>query len=218
MTHIFVVKLTIIGSDNGLSPGRRHAIIWTNAGILLIEPLGTNFIEILIGIQTFSFNKMHLKMSSAKWRPFCLGLNVLSCVSLNIIIINLIPRLPLCTIWNETWHMWFNPSWAIQLTGWKENWKCHSFKRHSFHCFNAGHLNSRKMVSGGCGYSNHDKSMYIARQHRCHDINKISTGFDQYKGERYDEIVENSVSSLEKNLVPWAFPIHLIGTLPWCAQ
>ena len=48
-----------------------------NAGILLIVPLGTNFSEILIGIQTFSIKKMHLKMSSAKWRPFCLGLNVL---------------------------------------------------------------------------------------------------------------------------------------------
>ena len=78
VTHICVVKLTIIGSDNGLSPGRRQAIIWTNAGILLIGPLGTNFIQILIGIQTFSFKKMHLKMSSAKWRPFYLGLNVLT--------------------------------------------------------------------------------------------------------------------------------------------
>ena len=43
MTHICVCKLNIIGSDNGLSPGRRRAIIWNNAGILLIEPLGTNF-------------------------------------------------------------------------------------------------------------------------------------------------------------------------------
>ena len=54
-----------------------QAIIWTNAGILLTGPLGTNFNEILIGIQTFSLQKMHLKVSSAKWRPFCLGLNVL---------------------------------------------------------------------------------------------------------------------------------------------
>ena len=77
VTHICVGKPTIIGSDNGLSPDRRQAIIWTNAGILLIAPLGTNFSEILNGIQTFSFKKMHLKMSSAKWRPFCLGLNVL---------------------------------------------------------------------------------------------------------------------------------------------
>ena len=77
VTHICVGKLTIIDSDNGLSPGRRQAIIRTNAGILLIGPLGTNFNEILISIQTFSFKKMHLKMSSAKWRAFCFGLNVL---------------------------------------------------------------------------------------------------------------------------------------------
>ena len=78
MTHICVGKLTIIGSDNGLSPGRRQAIIWTNAGILLIGNLGTNFSEILIAIEIFSFKKMHLKMSSAKWRPLCLGFNVLN--------------------------------------------------------------------------------------------------------------------------------------------
>ena len=46
VTHICVGKLTIIGSDYGLSPGRRQAIIWTNDGILLIGPLGTNFSEI----------------------------------------------------------------------------------------------------------------------------------------------------------------------------
>ena len=80
VTHICVGILTIIGSDNGLSTGRRQAIIWTNAGILLIEPLGTNFSEILIGIQIFSFTKMRLKMPSAKWRPFCLDLNVLTAV------------------------------------------------------------------------------------------------------------------------------------------
>ena len=78
MTHICVNKLTIIGSDNGLSPGRRQAIIWTSDGILLIGPLRTNFSEILIGIRTFSFRKMHLKMSSAEWRPFFLGLNELN--------------------------------------------------------------------------------------------------------------------------------------------
>ena len=77
VTHICVNKLTIIGSDNGLSPDRRQAIIWTNAGILLIGPLGTNFSEILIEIHALAFRKMHLKMSSGKWRPFCLGLNVL---------------------------------------------------------------------------------------------------------------------------------------------
>ena len=78
VTHICVGNLTIIGPDNGLLPGRRQAIICTNAGILSIGPLGTNFSEIQIGIQTVSYKKMHLKMSSVKWRPFCLGLNVLT--------------------------------------------------------------------------------------------------------------------------------------------
>ena len=78
VTHICVSKLSINGSDNGLAPRRRQAIIWTNNGILLIGPLGTNFSEILIKMYTFSFKKMHLKILSGKWRPFCLGLNVLS--------------------------------------------------------------------------------------------------------------------------------------------
>ena len=70
VTHICVSKLTIIGPDNGLSPDRRQAIVWTNAGLLLIGPLGTNFNEILIEILTFPFKKMRLKVSSAKRRPF----------------------------------------------------------------------------------------------------------------------------------------------------
>ena len=78
MTHICISKLTIIGSDNDLSPGRYQAIIWTNAGLLSIGTLRTNFSEILSETNTFSFKKMHLKMSSAKWRPLCFGLNVLT--------------------------------------------------------------------------------------------------------------------------------------------
>ena len=76
--HIYISKLTIFGSHNGLSPSRRQAIIWTNAGILLIRNLGTNFSEILEEIHSLSFSKMHLEMSSAKWRLFGLGLNELS--------------------------------------------------------------------------------------------------------------------------------------------
>ena len=83
VTHICVSDLTPIGSDNGLSPCRRHAIIWTNARILLIGPLGTIFSEILIEIHTFSFKKMYLKMPSAKWRLFRLGLNVIICIGTN---------------------------------------------------------------------------------------------------------------------------------------
>ena len=63
VTHICVSKLSILGSDNGLSPT-------TNAEMLLSWPLGTNFSEILIDINTFSFKKMYLKMSSGKLRPF----------------------------------------------------------------------------------------------------------------------------------------------------
>ena len=77
VTHICVSDLTSIGSDNGLSPGRRQAIIRTNAGILLIRPLWTNFSEFLVAILIFSLKKMRLKVSSVKRRPFCLGLNEL---------------------------------------------------------------------------------------------------------------------------------------------
>ena len=60
MTHICIGYLTIIGWDNGLSPGRCQANIWTNAGIILIKPYGRNFSEILIEMHTLSFKKMHL--------------------------------------------------------------------------------------------------------------------------------------------------------------
>ena len=77
VSYIYVIKLNIIGSDNGLSDGRRQAIIWTNAGILLIWLLGTNFSEMLVGIPKFSFKKMHFKTTSAKRQPIFLGLNML---------------------------------------------------------------------------------------------------------------------------------------------
>ena len=66
LTHICIGTKNNIGSDNGLSPGRRQVIIWTNAGILLIGPLGTNFSGILSEIHTFSFKTMQFKTSSAK--------------------------------------------------------------------------------------------------------------------------------------------------------
>ena len=77
VTHICVSKLTIIGSDNGVAPGRRQAIIWTSAGILLIQTLGTNFNENLRWNSCiFIQETMYWKMLSAKWCPICLGLNV----------------------------------------------------------------------------------------------------------------------------------------------
>ena len=76
VTHICVSKLTIIGSVNGLSPGRRQAIIWTNDGIVLIWPLGTNFNEISIEVHTFSikkdaFENIVWKMAAILSRPQC---------------------------------------------------------------------------------------------------------------------------------------------------
>ena len=99
MTHICLSKLTIIGSDNGRSPGRRQVIIWTNAGILLIRTSGTDVSKIVSETPTFSFTKMHLKVSSAKWRLFRLGLNVL-------IIIWMIPTSTFssCCVWNNLGH------------------------------------------------------------------------------------------------------------------
>ena len=79
VTHICVIKLSIIGSDNGLSPGRRQAIIWTSAETLLISALRTNFSEIFSDIQMSWFKKIHLKMSSENGGHFvsasmCYGL------------------------------------------------------------------------------------------------------------------------------------------------
>ena len=98
LTHICVIKVTVIGSDNGLSPDRHQAIIWTNAEKWLIGPLGTNFDEILIKIHTFSFKKIHLKMSSGKWRPFCLSLNVLTAICHRLHVRELL----------KLWKLWFS--------------------------------------------------------------------------------------------------------------
>ena len=77
------VNQVSMGSGNGLSPIGRQAIIWTSAGLLSIGPLVTNFSEILIKIQIFSFTKMHLKISSAKRRPFVQGDTSNQCKSSN---------------------------------------------------------------------------------------------------------------------------------------
>ena len=75
VTPIFVSKLAIICSNNGLSSDRRQAIIWTNAGILFIWPLGTKISDMLIEINPFHSRKR--TWMSAKCGPFCPGLNVL---------------------------------------------------------------------------------------------------------------------------------------------
>ena len=78
MTHICVSKPTTIGSDNGLSPGRRQAIIWSNAGILLIGTEGRNLSEILIEIHIFSlknaFENIVWEMAAILSRPQCVNM------------------------------------------------------------------------------------------------------------------------------------------------
>ena len=58
------VNLTIIASDNGLSPVRCQAINCSNAGLLLIGLMGTNFSEIFINMKQISHKKLSLKISS----------------------------------------------------------------------------------------------------------------------------------------------------------
>ena len=80
VTHICVSNLTIIGSDNGLSHGRCLAIIWTNAGILLIEPLGTNLsaISIVVCILENAFENVVCDMAAILSRPQCVYYVVLA--------------------------------------------------------------------------------------------------------------------------------------------
>ena len=124
--HICVSKLTIIGSDNGLSPGRCQAIIWTSAGILLIRTIGTNFGEILGKIHLFSFSEMHLKMSSAKCRLFGLGLNELRdmhegslkidifCMEVPIRIARPVHHM------TKRYHISYHEWWSQSILGWKK--------------------------------------------------------------------------------------------------
>ena len=80
MRHILYasVKKATSGSENGLSPDRHQAIIWTNAGLVLIKSTRTNFCEIWIKVKQFLSKKINLKISSSNWRLFFLDLNVLT--------------------------------------------------------------------------------------------------------------------------------------------
>ena len=127
VTHICVNKLTIIGSDNSLSPGRRQAIIWTNAGILLIWTLETNFSDILSKFHTFSFKKIHLKISSTTLQQFCLGLTWTSRIELTAqqtspVWIILPHKDPIyhqeCIIWFYSYQYYFWNSRHVHLKHW----------------------------------------------------------------------------------------------------
>ena len=126
MTHICVGKLTIIDSVNGLSPGRRQAIIWISVGVLLIGPLGTNFSEIFIEIQAFSFAKMHLKTSSGKWPPSCLDLNVLTISNIIGIMVLFLRITPTCLLFASPKH--HRTCGHIKDETAKESWWCHQME------------------------------------------------------------------------------------------
>ena len=114
VTHICVSKLTTISLDNGLSPGRRKAIIWTNAGILLTGPLGTNFNEILIDIYIFVL-KNAFENDGRKWQPSCPSLNVLKTLRY-LIDIDLFWNCQRATlVISQFWYMYIMP-WCRQAT------------------------------------------------------------------------------------------------------
>ena len=75
VTHICVSKLSIIG-DNGMSPDPPSHYLNQCWNIVKCNLKST--VQKLIEIHTFSFKNIHLKISSGKWRPFWLGLNVLT--------------------------------------------------------------------------------------------------------------------------------------------
>ena len=85
VTHVCVSTLTIIGSDNGLSPGRCQTILWTNR-VLLIRTSVTNFSETFSEIHIFSFNKCIWKCRLQNGGHFvsasmCLYHTLTSCVN-----------------------------------------------------------------------------------------------------------------------------------------
>ena len=77
VTHICFRKLTIIGSDNGLSPGRRPAIIWTNTEYCQLDPWEQTSVKFSVKFIYFHWENAFENVVH-KWRPFCFGLNVLS--------------------------------------------------------------------------------------------------------------------------------------------
>ena len=88
VVHRCIVNWTIIGSDYGLSPGWCQAINWTNAGISLMGPLGTNLNEIVIEIHTFSSKNMHWKCRLQNGGYFVSALiwyqdDIMTCTHLN---------------------------------------------------------------------------------------------------------------------------------------
>ena len=127
LTHIYVTESCSTASDNGLSPIRHQAIIWTNAGLLSTVPLGTIFSEISMKKQNFSFTKVHLKYRLRndshfvqgrwfKWKPkpnSPQGLEILT------------HDAGYHSVFIPTWH-WHHFLWSYQLNvGMFDAYMCH---------------------------------------------------------------------------------------------
>ena len=109
MTHVCVGNLTIIGSDNGLSPGRRQAIIWTSAGILLFWTLGNklqwNFNRNSnIFIHENAFENVVCEMASILSRLQCVKK-----LCYNYKQFSIFPRNPSDDISVNMWNLWGKP-------------------------------------------------------------------------------------------------------------
>ena len=79
MTHIYVSKLSIISSDNGLSPGRRQAIIWTDTGILTLgnKRQWNHNRNLYIIIQENAFENVVREIGDHLSQPRCLNVCML---------------------------------------------------------------------------------------------------------------------------------------------
>ena len=85
--HAYTRQYTneIIGSDNGLTPVERQARYLYQCWLIVNRATGNKFQWNLNSNITIFIKKMNMKLTSAKWRPFCVGLNVSICGGRRII-------------------------------------------------------------------------------------------------------------------------------------
>ena len=150
-----------IGSDNGLSPIRRQAIIWPSAVLLSFGPLGTSISEIIIKIWNFPSTKMHLKISPSKWRPFCLGLNELT---------------GLHCLWRTSPQMDLLLSWYTSDS--QAKWPVYQRNSSEFHRTKQESLSSSDNIKHPSGGSHVQSSWPWIQMHQINNITKSGLKFN----------------------------------------
>ena len=127
VTHICVSKPNIFGSDNGLSPVRCQTIIWTNADLLLVVPLETNFSEISIKLLNFhsrnAFENVVCEAVSTLSRPQWVNYvsvdpgHLFKCGSSPILMPARVKQIPKTKTFNLFKYIshWYNQRWAVFL-------------------------------------------------------------------------------------------------------